>query len=610
VSTVDEEFERLLEYVRDARSFDYTGYRRPTLMRRFEKRAQTVRASSWSEYQAYLEEHPQEFGELFNTILINVTGFFRDTETWDVVASEVIPRLLAETDGDGPLRVWSAGCSSGEEPYTISMLLAEALGDDAYKARVKIYATDVDDDALAQARDASYTAKQLAELSDSRRERFFQQANGGGFVFRGDLRRSVIFGRNDLHKDPPISRVDLLVSRNTLMYFGTEIQERILANFFFALNRGGFLVVGKAEALQKGPQLFEPYNLKRRIYVKDGSADLGFHVTRPPMLPETDAPPELGDVAFEHAQVAQLLVDHETNLAAVNQSARALFGLKPKDVGRSLQDLDVALRPVELAPLIDETRRTRRATVVQGVEFSLRGGAERWFDVHVAPLAGISDKLVGVSVAFVDATVHRALEGQLDRTRRELDSAYDELQSTVEELETTNEELQSTNEELETTNEELQSTNEELETMNEELQSTNEELETMNDEMRQRTDETLRSNSFLTSVLASIQQAVVVLDRDLRIVAWSTQATDLLGLREDEVEGEHLLNVDVGLPVAALRDPIRAVLGDAAQDPVTLDGHNRRGQPVRYTVAFAPLVGRAPDVPVGAILLVTAQRTG
>ncbi|MGH2933832.1 MAG: CheR family methyltransferase, partial [Gaiellaceae bacterium] len=543
MSTVDEEFERLLEYVRDARSFDYTGYRRPTLMRRFEKRAQTVGASGWSGYQAYLEEHPQEFGELFNTILINVTGFFRDTETWDVVASEVIPRLLAETDGDGPLRVWSAGCSSGEEPYTISMLLAEALGDDAYKARVKIYATDVDDDALAQARDASYTAKQLAELSDSRRERFFQPANGGGFVFRGDLRRSVIFGRNDLHKDPPISRVDLLVSRNTLMYFGTEIQERILANFFFALNRGGFLVVGKAEALQKGPQLFESYNLKRRIYVKDGSADLGFHVTRPPMLPETDAPPELGDVAFEHAQVAQLLVDHETNLAAVNQSARALFGLKPKDVGRSLQDLDVASRPVELAPLIDETRRTRRATVVQGVEFSLRGGAERWFDVHVAPLAGISDKLVGVSVAFVDATVHRALEGQLDRTRRELDSAYDELQSTVEELETTNEELQSANEELET--------------MNEELQSTNNELQAINTELRERTDELDTMNVFMDSVLASVHVGVVVIDADMRVRIWNGRSEDLWGLRAGEVIGEPFLGLDIGLPVERLAGPIR-----------------------------------------------------
>ncbi|MGH2933637.1 MAG: PAS domain-containing protein, partial [Gaiellaceae bacterium] len=396
-----------------------------------------------------------------------------------------------------------------------------------------------------------------------------------------------------------------------LMYFSPDIQERILVNFFFALKRGGYLVVGKAEALQQGRRLFAPYNLKRRIFVKDGTAHPGFHIPRPTLLPETDAGPgiELGDAAFEHGPVAQLIVDKEDRLAAVNVAARALFKLKVKDVGRPLHELEVSYRPVELRSLIEDARRHHSEAGMKDVRWELKG-VERSFDVSVAPLTAISDPLSGVSVAFVDVTPYRALAGQLDRTRRELETAYEELQSTVEELETTNEELQSTNEELETTNEELQSTNEELETMNEELQSTNEELETMNDEMRQRTDETLRSNSFLTSVLASIQQAVVVLDRDLRIVAWSTQATDLLGLREDEVEGEHLLNVDVGLPVAALRDPIRAVLGDAAQDPVTLDGHNRRGQPVRYTVAFAPLVGRAPDVPVGAILLVTAQRTG
>ena len=214
-----------------------------------------------------------------------------------------------------------------------------------------------------------------------------------------------------------------------------------------------------------------------------------------------------------------------------------------------------------------------------------------------------------MSVSFVDATIHRALERQLEHARRELQTAYEELQSTVEELETTNEELQSTNEELETTNEELQSTNEELETMNEELQSTNEELETMNDELRERTDETLRANWFLTSVLSSIQQAVVVVDDELRVIGWSSQATDLLGLRDDEAEGQHLLNMDVGLPVAALREPVRRTLAGVDDAPVAVEGHNRRGQPVHYTVAFAPLAGRDPERPAGVILLLTAERT-
>jgi two-component system, chemotaxis family, CheB/CheR fusion protein len=510
MSEPDRNFEQLLEFVRDERGFDYTGYRRPTLMRRFQKRMLDVGADDWAAYRAYLTEHPVEFVELFNTILINVTGFFRDRETWDVVAGEVIPRMLEERPSDAPLRIWSAGCASGEEPYTIAMLLVEALGEESFKRRVKIYATDVDDDALSRARDAVYTLKQLESVPPDLRERYFQQSNHA-FSFRTDLRRTVIFGRNDLHRDPPISRVDLLVSRNTLMYFGPDVQPRILANFYFALNRGGFLVVGKAEALQSGRNFFAPYNLKRRIFMKDGSADSNFRLPRIPALEagEHDGPP-----------------------------------------------------------------------------------------------------FAGVIVSYVDATEHRTLEADLERAKRELETAYEELQSTVEELETTNEELQSTNEELETTNEELQSTNEELETMNEELQSTNEELETMNDELRERTDETLQANSFLGSVLSGIEQGVVVVDRTLRIVAWSRRATDLWGLRDDEVEGEHLLNLDIGIPVPRLRDPIRRVLSGTAVDDLELDGHDRRGKPVHVQIAFAPLQSRPEaEEPDGAILLVSAVRS-
>src|SRR5262249_44186276 len=190
MSEPDPSFERLLEFVRDERGFDYTGYRRPTLMRRFEKRMQDVGADDWAAYQTYLEEHPEEYVELFNTILINVTGFFRDRETWELVAAEVLPRLLDERPTEAPLRIWSAGCASGEEPYTIAMLLVEALGEEAFKRRVKIYATDVDEEALAQARDAAYTSKQLDGVPAELRERYFQQSNHG-FAFNNDLRRTV-----------------------------------------------------------------------------------------------------------------------------------------------------------------------------------------------------------------------------------------------------------------------------------------------------------------------------------------------------------------------------------------------------------------------------------
>jgi two-component system, chemotaxis family, CheB/CheR fusion protein len=610
MSEPDPRFESLLQFVRDERSFDYTGYRRPTLMRRFEKRMQAVGAEDWDAYRAYLAEHNEEFVELFNTILINVTGFFRDREAWNVIAEQVLPRLLEER-GDVPIRIWSAGCASGEEPYTIAILLAEALGEESFRRHVKIYATDIDDDALSEAREAIYTTKQLEKVPPDLRERYFQQQNHG-FVFRNDLRRAVIFGRNDLHRDPPISRVDLLLSRNTLMYFDSEAQQRILANFYFALNRGGFLIVGKAEALQSGRNFFVPYDLKRRIFVKDGAIDPGFRLPRlphPPIL-DHDQPRELGEAAFERAPVAQVVVDDQNRVAGINQAARGMFSLRHRDVGRSLQDLEISYRPLELRSLIDQVRDDRNTVTQRDVRWQKGTDEPRTLDVEVSPLAVPGEQFAGVIVTFVDSTEHRALEEDLERAKRELETAYEELQSTVEELETTNEELQSTNEELETTNEELQSTNEELETMNEELQSTNEELETMNDELRDRTDETLQANSFLGSVLSSIHQGVVVVDRALRIVAWSRRATDLWGLRDDEVEGEHLLNLDIGITVQRLRDPIRHVLAGSTVEPLELEGHDRRGKPVRVRIAFAPLQNR-PDAeePDGAILLVSAERS-
>jgi two-component system, chemotaxis family, CheB/CheR fusion protein len=612
VSEPDPGFERLLEFVRDERSFDYTGYRRPTLMRRFQKRMQDVGVDDWDAYRTYLADHNEEYAELFNTILINVTGFFRDRETWELVAGEVIPRMLDEKPAEAQLRVWSAGCASGEEPFTIAMLLAEALGEEAFKRRAKIYATDIDDDALGQARDAAFTAKQLEDVPAELRERYFEQANHG-FAFRNDLRRAVIFGRNDLHHDPPISRVDLLVSRNTLMYFAAEVQQRILANFYFALNRGGFLLVGKAEALQSGRNFFVPYNLKRRIFLKDGAADTSFRLPRVPLIErlEPETPPDLGEAAFEHAPTAQIVVDDQNRVAGINQAARALFSLRHRDGGRPLQDLEISYRPVELRSLIDEVRNEQHAVVRRDVRWQKGKEEARTLDVQLDPLALPGQAFAGVIVTYVDATAHRALEDDLERARRELETAYEELQSTVEELETTNEELQSTNEELETTNEELQSTNEELETMNEELQSTNEELETMNDELRDRTDETLHANSFLASVLSSIHQGVVVVDRAMQVVAWSRPTTDLWGLRDDEVEGEHLLNIDIGIPVQRLRDPIRRVLAGSDVDVLELDGHDRRGKPVRVRIAFAPLQNRpGAEEPDGAILLVSAEHTG
>jgi two-component system CheB/CheR fusion protein len=610
VTVVDPGFEELLEHVRETRGFDYTGYKRPSLMRRFAKRLDTVGAADWAAYRDVIDREPEELTELFNTILINVTSFFRDPQTWDFVRDDVIPALL-ELRPTGGIRVWSAGCASGEEAYTLAILFAEALGVEDFRDRVKIYATDVDEDALAQARHAAYTPKQVEAVPEQLRAKYFTAAAAGRLAFRQDIRRCVIFGRNELLQDPPISRVDLLVSRNTLMYFARDAQQRILSNYYFALARHGFLVVGKAEALQSRTDLFEPYDLKRRVFVKNLGAELdrraAVHAPLAAVGLEGASERALLEASFEHAPAAQIVVDHLGQVAAINRAARSLFALGLQDVGRPLRDLEVSYRPLELRSLIDQVQLDRTVVTTRDVICTTPVGDQRLLEVQVTPLVSVTGEVVGASVTFADVTRYRSLQDELEQTRRDLETAYEELQSTVEELETTNEELQSTNEELETMNEELQSTNEELETMNEELQSTNEELETINDELRDRTDEALRTNAFVTSILANIPQAVIVVDRQMHVSSWSDNAADAWGLRPGEVSGENFLNLDIGLPVAALRDPIRKTLADEPQEPLTLPGHNRRGQPAVFDVSFAQLRSHDGSV-LGAILLVGAAR--
>ncbi|MBX6341392.1 MAG: PAS domain-containing protein, partial [Thermomicrobiaceae bacterium] len=252
---------------------------------------------------------------------------------------------------------------------------------------------------------------------------------------------------------------------------------------------------------------------------------------------------------------------------------------------------------------VDQVMSTPQSATTEPVAVQSRAGEIRWLEVTVTPLLDANRTHLGISVAFNDVTATKDLEESVQRSKEELETALEELQATVEELETTNEELQSTNEELETTNEELQSTNEELETMNEELQSTNEELETMNEELRLRTTELQQVNAFLESILSSLRAAVVVVDRDLRVYAWNRQAEDLWGLRAEEVRGEHFLNLDIGLPVDQLRQPLRACLsGERAHQEIVLEATNRRGRRVECRVTCSPLLGPARDIR-GVILL-------
>jgi two-component system, chemotaxis family, CheB/CheR fusion protein len=607
----DPEWSKLLEYLLTARGFDFQGYKPASLARRIRKRMEMVGLQSFAAYQDYLEAHPSEFGTLFNTILINVTGFFRDPAAWDSLRTLAIPEMLRLKSPGEAIRAWSAGCATGEEAYTIAMIFAEALGIDEFRERVKIYATDVDEEALNTARHAAYTDRQAEGVAPELLTKYFERVDGLYF-FRKDLRRQVIFGRHDLINDAPISRIDLLTCRNTLMYLNAETQARVLARMHFALNEGGFLLLGRAETLMAHGHSFVPVDLKRRLSRKGphrSLRDQAFggedRVSQPVSLDG-----RIPSAALESSPVAQMVVDAAGQLLLVNDRARELFGLRKTDVGRPLRDLQLSYRPVELRSLIERAETERRSIAVKEIEWR-NGVAEiRWLDLHIAPLLDPADgTTVGTVLTFLDATAHRRLQRELEQSHQELETAYEELQSTNEELETTNEELQSTVEELETTNEELQSTNEELETMNEELQSTNEELQTLNDELQQRGEDLNTSNAFLQSVLGSLKGGVAVVDDELRVLAWNTQAVELWGLREEEVDGKHLLNLDIGLPLERIRPLLRSCLSGGANQALTVDAVNRRGKAIRCQVTCTPLMSDGDGVR-GAILVMEDARDG
>ena len=600
------EFEALLEYIKASRNFDFSGYKRSTLTRRVSKRMQSVGIGDYAEYTDYLQVHPEELSQLFTTVLINVTKFFRDPPAWHYLTTSVIPRIVAAKEADEPIRVWSIGCASGEEPYTLAMIFAEDLGFEQFRDRVKIYATDVDEEALAQARQAVYGAKELEEIPTGYRERYFEPANGS-YAFRKDYRRAVIFGRHDLMQDPPISKIDLLVCRNTLIYFNAEAQRTILSRFQFALNDGGILFLGKSEMPMRNPGL-AVLDIKSRIFIKPPSSPADDALAAVPgtdqgVLYDVSSRARLREAAFDSSTVAQVVLDSNHMLEVANGRARSLFGLDQRDIGRPLQWLQASYRSPELRAAITQAEAARRPITLPDLEWPSSSGELTQLDVHIVPLLDSRGGSAGLSISLVDVTRYKHLQEQLVRATREADTTSEALMSTNEELQTTNEELQSTVEELETTNEELQSTNEELETLNEELESTNEEMGTVNDELRTRNDEVKRLNDFLGSVLSGLRGGIVVMDRDRRIDVWNSTAESLWGLRADEVTGKDFLGLDLGLPIAELAQPLQECLSGAIDyQQLTLSATDRRGHAIQCKITCTPL-GRKDDEIRGAILL-------
>lgn len=539
--------EQLLQGLVEERAFDLRAYKRSTLERRIGKRMGEIAIRDYAGYLEYVRNNPEEVNTLLSTVLINITEFFRDPQAWEYLRQKALPDLLAHCKPGDSFRGWCAGCASGEEVYSLAILLAEHFGDRIGDYDIRIYATDIDDEALNLARRAEYSADKLRRVRSEWRDKYFHAAHSHYRVNR-EIRRMVIFGRSNLSSDAPISHVNLIICRNVLIYFGPDAQRQILRRLHYALEKSGIVFFGKAESQLTNSRLFAPLHSRWRIFRRAENNE-----DQAPRRREREAPMKRDDSnGREELEVLQLqqkylfqtlgsgviTLDPQDVVTSMNEFAASAWGVSANEVvGKRLHQSELGRRHPELVESLESTR--------SGSEAHLRAPIQKDSEEHILavvlkPMMLNGDRK-GTLIHCEDVT-HRE---KLQVTIGQLESTGEELQSANEELETTNEELQSTNEELETTNEELQSTNEELETTNEELQSLNEELENMNEELELRTRELDSVNLRYSDTLERMPWPVMVVDGESNFQFWNSAAQRLFQIAARSVVGVQMALVPI-----------------------------------------------------------------
>ncbi|MEH2291518.1 CheR family methyltransferase [Nostoc sp.] len=405
-SVCQQELETLLDYLQQNSVYNLEDYKQLNLIARLQDRMQQLKVEKYSKYLQYLQVKPEELNVLIDTIIKNSTDSFSERDSWDYLANKIIPQIIQSKHPDERIRVWIAGSACGQEAYAVSMLLAEALGIEQYLQRVQIFATDREEDALNKGRQGSYNDFELADIPYEFLSKYSEQIQQF-YVFCPELRRSIIFGRQDLVMNAPISKIDLLVCRNVLKYFDdAKTYATILIRFHFALRDNGFLFLGKTESLTNDKQIFIPVSMKHSIFYKAENLSLQEYLQIRPESAEkkvfdfSDFPfIRFWQAAFQNSPFALLAVDCCGCLIMANEQASTLFGLKDDDLGVRVQNLEIG-QVANLTDLMKQLNRDRSLISKKNVEWTTSHG-NRYFDIHITPIIKPSGSLIGANLTFI-----------------------------------------------------------------------------------------------------------------------------------------------------------------------------------------------------------------
>src|SRR5262245_15334699 len=592
----------------DQTGHDFSGYKTRTFYRRIERRMQVLQITSLEAYAERLRQDPGEINTLFRDLLIGVTNFFRDAKAFEALEQMVMPRLF---EGKGPsdtIRVWVPGCATGEEVYSLAIMLREQSEQSRSRVKVQIFATDIDEAALGVARTGRYPDTLLQGVSKERLERFFT-SEGTSYVINKPIRDMCVFSSHSVVRDPPFSRMDLISCRNLLIYLNSELQGHVIPTFHYALKPNGFLFLGTSENISQHGDLFTSLDKKNRVFQRreDGVAMPSLpvlfrrHSTAGSGLAESKGPSgrslrqSIETRVLERYAPAHVVVTREGDV--INYSAGTGKYLEPPPGRPSRALMAVARKSLRLPvrSALHEAVESQRRAVRDNIE--LEGGNKGEFArVTVEPLHEDGNETLYL-VVFGDLRAPPAPEeppakqrrgkvrdSNLEQLERELRETRERLQSMAEEYETAIEELKSSNEEMVSVNEELQSTNEELETSKEELQSVNEELQTVNHELTVKIDELDRANSDLKNLYESTEIATIFLDRELIIRSFTPAVTRIFNLIPGD-RGRPLTDIAHHLDYAELPQDIQQIFG--TRQPLERRV-NRRDGAAHYIVRALP----------------------